>query len=84
MNNVQLNVQLTVQRKKPCSPLCQNIATLCAWRKTWRFQREVVPASAKPLETWSAAEKFTVMLEITERIPGVVRLAGEFELVDLE
>ncbi len=37
--------------------------TLCKWRKAWRLQGEVVPASEKEVESWSAADKFTVVLE---------------------
>ncbi|MFM7754439.1 MAG: hypothetical protein ACKO58_08620 [Cyanobium sp.] len=37
--------------------------TLYKWRKAWRFQGEVVPASEKEPEGWSAADKFTVVLE---------------------
>ncbi|WP_396103166.1 helix-turn-helix domain-containing protein [Cyanobium sp. Morenito 9A2] len=37
--------------------------TLYKWRKTWRLQGEVVPASQKEQEGWSAADKFTVVLE---------------------
>ena len=38
--------------------------TLCKWRKTWRLQGEVVPASEKEPEGWSAAaDKFTVVME---------------------
>ena len=37
--------------------------TLYKWRKTWRLQGEVVPASEKEAEGWSAADKFTVVLE---------------------
>ena len=33
------------------------------WRKAWRLQGEVVPASEKDPEGWSAADKFTVVLE---------------------
>jgi len=40
-----------------------HIATLYAWRKTWRLQGEVVPASEKAPETWSTAGIFTVVLE---------------------
>ena len=40
-----------------------NLATLYAWRKAWRLQGEVVPASEKAPETWSTADKFTVVLE---------------------
>ena len=39
------------------------ITTLYAWRKTWRFQWEVVPASENDRECWSAAESFTVVLD---------------------
>jgi transposase-like protein len=38
-------------------------ATLYNWRKTWRLQGEVVPASEKDPEGWSATDKFTVVLE---------------------
>jgi transposase-like protein len=37
--------------------------TLYKWRKTWRLQGEVVPASEKEPEGWSAADKFTVVME---------------------
>ena len=40
-----------------------HICTLYAWRKGWRLGGEVVPASQKDPEGWSAAEKFTVVLE---------------------
>ena len=40
-----------------------HIATLYACRKAWRLQGEVVPASEKAPETWSTADKFTVVLE---------------------
>jgi transposase-like protein len=33
------------------------------WRKVWRLQGEVVPSSEKEPEGWSAADKFTVVLE---------------------
>ena len=37
--------------------------TLYKWRKAWRLQGEVVPASAKEPVGWSPADKFTVVLE---------------------
>jgi transposase-like protein len=37
--------------------------TLYKWRKAWRLQGEVVPATEKEAESWSAADKFTVVLE---------------------
>ena len=37
-----------------------HVMTLYKWRKTWRLQGEVVPASEKEPEGWSAADKFTV------------------------
>ena len=40
-----------------------HLATLYAWRKAWRLQGEVVPASEKAPEGWSTADKFTVVLE---------------------
>ena len=38
-------------------------STLYNWRKLWRLQGEVVPASEKDPDRWSAADKFTVVLE---------------------
>ena len=40
-----------------------HIDTLYNWRKAWRLQGEVVPASDKDHDGWSAADKFTVVLE---------------------
>jgi transposase len=40
-----------------------HVMTLYKWRKTWRLQVEVVKASKKASESWSAADKFTVVLE---------------------
>ena len=40
-----------------------HVMTLYNWRKTWRLQGEVVPSSEKEPEGWSAADKFTVVLE---------------------
>jgi transposase-like protein len=40
-----------------------HIDTPYNWRKTWRLQGEVVPESEKEPEGWSAADKFTVVLE---------------------
>jgi transposase-like protein len=40
-----------------------HVVTLYNWRKTWRSQGEVVPASEKEPEGWSATDKFTVVLE---------------------
>jgi transposase-like protein len=37
--------------------------TLYKWRKAWRLQGEVVPASERDPEGWSATDKFTVVLE---------------------
>jgi transposase len=37
--------------------------TLYKWRKIWRLRGEVVPASEKEPEGWSAADKITVVLE---------------------
>jgi transposase len=39
------------------------VITLYKWRETWRLRGEVVPASEKAPEGWSAAEKLTVILE---------------------
>ena len=40
-----------------------HVVTLYNWRKTWRLQGEVVPASEKEPEGWSTADKFMVVLE---------------------
>ena len=40
-----------------------HIVTLYNWRKAWRLQGEVVPASEKDPDGWSAADKFMVVLE---------------------
>ena len=40
-----------------------HIVTLYNWRKAWRLQGEVVPASEKDPEGWGATDKFTVVLE---------------------
>lgn len=40
-----------------------HVVTLYNWRKAWRLQGEVVPASDKEPEGWSAADKFTVVME---------------------
>jgi transposase len=40
-----------------------HVVTLYIWRKAWRLQAEAVPASEKEPEGWSAADKFTVVLE---------------------
>ena len=40
-----------------------HVVTLYNWRKAWRLQGEVVPASEKAPEGWGAADKFTVVLE---------------------
>ena len=40
-----------------------HVATLYNWQHHWRLQGEVVPASAKGPEGWSAADKLTLVLE---------------------
>lgn len=40
-----------------------HIVTLYNWRKAWRLQEEVVRAFEKDPDGWSAADKFTVVLE---------------------
>jgi transposase len=40
-----------------------HVATLYLWRKGWRLEGEVVPASHKDPEGWGSADKFTVVLE---------------------
>ena len=38
-------------------------STLYKWRSNWRLRGDVVPASEKDPDSWSAADKFTVVLE---------------------
>ena len=38
-------------------------STLYQWRSNWRLRGDVVPASEKDPDSWSAADKFTVVLE---------------------
>jgi transposase-like protein len=40
-----------------------HVITLYKWRKAWRLQGEVVPATQTAPEGWGAADKFTVVLE---------------------
>jgi transposase-like protein len=40
-----------------------HVITLYKWRKAWRLQGEVVPASQKDPEGWGSSDKFTVVLE---------------------
>jgi transposase len=40
-----------------------HVVTLYNWRKAWRLQEKVVPASEKDPDGWSAADKLTVVLE---------------------
>ena len=58
-------------RRRMSPPQRQSVAQISAelgihvynWRKSWRLQGEVVPASEKDPEGWSATDKFTVVLE---------------------
>ena len=61
-------------RKRMSPPMRQSVAqisaelgihvvTLYNWRKSWRLQGEVVPASEKDPEGWGSTDKFTVVLE---------------------
>jgi len=43
--------------------LSTHVVTIYNWRKAWRLQVEVVPASEKEPEAWSADDEFTVILE---------------------
>ena len=40
-----------------------HVVTLYSWRKAWRLEGQVVPASQKDPEGWGPADKFTVVLE---------------------
>ena len=48
----QISKELGIHRSK-----------LYQWRSNWRLQGEVVPASEKDPDSWSAADKFTVIVE---------------------
>lgn len=37
--------------------------TLCRWRKNWRVEGHVVPATDKEAEQWNPSDKFSVVLE---------------------
>jgi len=52
-----------------------HVMTLYKWRKTWRLQGEVVPSSEKEPAGWSAADKFTVVVESAE-LGGIDSSAG--------
>ncbi|WP_254934929.1 transposase [Cyanobium sp. WAJ14-Wanaka] len=59
-----------------------HILTLYRWRRTWRLQGEVVPASEREPEAWSAADKFTVVVETAglnaTELSGYCRERGMF------
>ena len=64
-----------------------HVVTICNWRKAWRLQGQVVPASQKNPEGWGPADKFTVVLETaglnTTELSGYCRQRGLFpEQVD--
>jgi transposase-like protein len=63
-----------------------HIATLYAWRKGWRLEGEVVPASQKDPEGWSAADKFTVVLDsgLGPGSAGAPESAGSLPRVEAE
>ena len=47
------------------SELGIHVATLYNWKKGWRLQGKLLPASDKEPEGWSAAAKFAVVMEST-------------------
>ena len=64
-----------------------HVVTICNWRKAWRLQGQVVPASQKNPEGWGPADKFTVVLETaglnTTELTSYCRQRGLFpEQVD--
>jgi transposase-like protein len=64
-----------------------HVITLYKWRKAWRLQGDVVPASQKDPEGWGSADKFTVVLETAglnaTELSGYCRERGLFpEQVD--
>jgi len=46
-----------------------HICTLYVWRKRWRLEGEVVPATQKDPDGWGAADKFKVVLETAGLTP---------------
>jgi transposase-like protein len=50
-----------------CTEIAQELGiqviTLYKWRKAWRLQGEVVPATQKDPEGWGPGDKFTVVIE---------------------
>jgi len=58
-----------------------HMCTLYAWRKGWRLVGKVVPASQKQPEGWSAADKFTVVLETAG--PNATELSAYWRQPDL-
>ena len=40
-----------------------HVVTLYIWKKAWRLQEPVVPASEKEPEGWSATDKSSVVME---------------------
>ena len=64
-----------------------HVVTLYNWRKAWRLQGQVIPASQKDPEGWGPADKFMVVLETaglnTTELSGYCRQRGLFpEQVD--
>ena len=59
-----------------------HLATLYNWKKAWRLQGKVVPASQKDPEGWGSADKFTVVLETAglnaTELSGYCRQRGLF------
>ena len=53
--------------RQSCTEIAQelgiHVITLYKWRKAWRLQGEVVPATQKNPDGWGPADKFTVVLE---------------------
>ena len=48
---------------KISAELSIHVVTLYNWRKAWRVEGQVVPASQKDPEGWGPADKFTVVME---------------------
>ena len=57
-----------------------HVVTLYNWRKAWRLQGEVVPASEKEPEGWDSTDKFTVVLETAGHYSLSCRDAKDVEL----
>jgi transposase len=66
---VDVSRRMSPPRRKSVAQISEGLGihleTLFNWRKAWRLQGEVLPASERDPDGWSAADKFTVLHETT-------------------